>query len=48
MLFRSYFEGLSQAEVAARLDLPLGTIKTRIRLGMLKLRDKLKPFENEQ
>lgn len=34
----SFFQGLSHPEIAAALDEPLGTIKTRIRLGMQKLR----------
>jgi len=37
----AYFEGLSQSEIAARLQEPLGTIKTRMQLGMKKMRDRL-------
>jgi RNA polymerase sigma-70 factor (ECF subfamily) len=37
----TFFAGLTHAEAAARLDQPLGTIKTRIRSGLLKLRDAL-------
>jgi RNA polymerase sigma-70 factor, ECF subfamily len=37
----AFFTGLSQTEVATRLGQPLGTIKARIRRGMLTLRDAL-------
>ncbi|HEY8309621.1 MAG TPA: sigma-70 family RNA polymerase sigma factor, partial [Gemmatimonadaceae bacterium] len=37
----AYFGGLSQSEIAESLGEPLGTIKTRMRLGMQKLRDRL-------
>ena len=38
----AYFGGLSQAEIATMLDEPLGTIKTRMRLALQKLREFLR------
>ncbi|MEW6298336.1 MAG: sigma-70 family RNA polymerase sigma factor [Thermodesulfobacteriota bacterium] len=40
----SFFGGLSHAEIADRLAEPLGTVKTRIRSAMLKLRERLRPL----
>jgi RNA polymerase sigma-70 factor (ECF subfamily) len=37
----SFFSGLTHTELAEKLGQPLGTVKTRIRLGMMKLRQVL-------
>ncbi|HEV7517617.1 MAG TPA: sigma-70 family RNA polymerase sigma factor [Thermoanaerobaculia bacterium] len=37
----AFFEGLTQSQIASRLDAPLGTVKSRIHLGMNKLRQAL-------
>jgi RNA polymerase sigma-70 factor (ECF subfamily) len=38
VILLAYYEGYSQSEMANKLNQPLGTIKTRVRLGMQKLR----------
>jgi RNA polymerase sigma-70 factor (ECF subfamily) len=43
-LILAYFDGYSQTEISTKLGLPLGTVKTRIRIGMMKLRDVLASY----
>jgi RNA polymerase sigma-70 factor (ECF subfamily) len=40
----AFFGGLTHHEIAEQLREPLGTVKARIRRGMLKLRDSLQPY----
>jgi RNA polymerase sigma-70 factor (ECF subfamily) len=47
VLEMAYFEGMSQTEIAERTQQPLGTIKTRVRLAMQKLRDRLTALREE-
>jgi RNA polymerase sigma-70 factor (ECF subfamily) len=39
----AFFSSLTQTEIAERLNEPLGTIKARIRRGMMRLKDILGP-----
>jgi len=39
-----YFDGLTHVEAAEKLQEPVGTIKTRIRLGVMKLKERIMPY----
>lgn len=41
ILHMAYFSGMSQTEISEEFDIPLGTVKTRMRDGMIKLRELL-------
>ena len=43
----AFFQGLSQREIARRIDAPLGTVKTRIELALKKLHDAVRDIRDE-
>jgi RNA polymerase sigma-70 factor (ECF subfamily) len=43
----AYFRGLSQREIAASTNTPLGTVKTRLQLGLRKLTQCVRPLKNK-
>jgi RNA polymerase sigma-70 factor (ECF subfamily) len=42
----AYFRGLTHTEIARMLEIPMGTVKTRLRLAMGKLRTALAPIKD--
>ncbi|MBN8867101.1 MAG: sigma-70 family RNA polymerase sigma factor [Solirubrobacterales bacterium] len=44
----AFYGGFSQTEISDLLELPLGTVKGRMRLGMEKLRGELSSYEGDQ
>ena len=39
----AYFEGMTHVEIAERMQVPLGTVKSRLRIGLEKMREYLRP-----
>lgn len=47
VLALAFYGQLTHSEIAARLDLPLGTVKGRLRLGLNRLRADIRPLESQ-
>lgn len=41
----AYFQGYTQSEISEKLNMPLGTVKTKMRTALLKLKDLLKDYQ---
>jgi RNA polymerase sigma-70 factor (ECF subfamily) len=48
LIEQAYFLGMTQSELAERFQMPLGTVKTKIRNGMMVLREQLQQMVIEQ
>lgn len=48
VLEMSYYEGLSHSDIAAQLEVPLGTVKSWARRGLLQLRQQLSTLQEDQ
>jgi len=46
-IYLAFFRGMSQREIAAKTNTPLGTVKTRLELGLKKIYDGLKELRGE-
>jgi RNA polymerase sigma factor (sigma-70 family) len=43
-IMMAYFEGLTHVEIAEKMRVPLGTVKSRLRIGLEKMREYLRPL----
>ena len=41
----AYYQGMTQSEICEKLQIPLGTVKTKMRNALLKLKDLLKGYQ---
>jgi len=48
LIVMAYMEGRSQSDIASATGLPLGTVKSRFRLAMKKLRERVSPPEDDE